>query len=115
MKDPYQVIHDTTYRLLKMAATKLPDDVETALRAAYESETDATAKTQFAAILENIDIAETGIPMCQDTGIMIFYVKVGHKFPFMSEIKRALEEGTRKATKQVPLRPTHCSQKKPMR
>jgi fumarate hydratase subunit alpha len=105
MKDPYQVIHDTTYRLLKMAATKLPDDIEAALRAAHDNETDATAKTQFAAILENIEIAKTGVPMCQDTGIMIFYVKVGHNFPFMDEIKRALEEGTKKATKQVPLRP----------
>ncbi len=99
------MIHDTTFRLLKMAATKLPDDVEAALRAAHDNETDANAKTQLAAILENIDIAVTGIPMCQDTGILIFYLNVGEKFPFIGEIKGALEKATRKATAEVPLRP----------
>ena len=105
LKDPYQVIHDTTFRLLKMAATVLPQDVEDALRAAHEKETNETARTQFSAILENIEIAKSGIPMCQDTGIMIFYVQVGEDFPFIGEIKKALEAGTRKATAEVPLRP----------
>jgi len=105
LKDPYQVIHDTTFRLLKMAATVLPKDIEDALRAAHDRETNETAKTQFSAILKNIEIARTGIPMCQDTGIMIFYVKVGEKFPFIGEIKTALEAGTKKATAEVPLRP----------
>ncbi|MBD3405877.1 MAG: fumarate hydratase [Candidatus Lokiarchaeota archaeon] len=105
MKDPAQVIHDTTYRLLKMAATKLPKDVEDALRAAHEQEENPTAKTQLSAILDNIEIAKDGIPMCQDTGIMIFYVRVGSKFPFIDEIKEAITKGTRKATKEVPLRP----------
>lgn len=105
MKDPYQVIHDTTYRLLTKAATVLPKDVEHALKAAHDRETNETAKTQLAAILTNIEIAKKGIPMCQDTGIMIFYVKVGDKFPFIGEIKKALTEATKKATKDVPLRP----------
>jgi fumarate hydratase subunit alpha len=105
MKDPSQVIHDTTFRLLKMAATKLPSDIEEALRAAYDQETDENAKTQLSAILTNIEIAETGIPMCQDTGILIFYVKVGEKFPFIGEIKDAITKGVIKATAEVPLRP----------
>ncbi|MFX0106898.1 MAG: fumarate hydratase [Candidatus Hodarchaeota archaeon] len=105
MKDPMQVIEDTTFRLLRMAATKLPEDIEAALRAAHEMETDETAKTQLSAILQNIEIADAGIPMCQDTGIIIFYVKVGEKFPFIGEIKPALEKGTRRATAEVPLRP----------
>ena len=98
MKDPYQVIHDTTYRLLTKAATVLPKDVEHALKAAHDRETNETAKTQLAAILTNIEIAKKGIPMCQDTGIMIFYVKVGDKFPFIGEIKKALTEATKKST-----------------
>jgi fumarate hydratase subunit alpha len=105
LKDPYQVIHDTTFRLLKMAATVLPKDVEEALREAHDRETNETAKTQFAAILKNIEIAKDGIPMCQDTGIMIFYIKVGEKFPFIGEIRHAIEAGTKKATAEVPLRP----------
>lgn len=105
MQDPYQVIHDTTFRLLKKAATELPKDVKEALQAAAERETNKMAKTQLSAILTNIEIAETGIPMCQDTGIMIFYVKVGHKFPFIGEIRNAIEKAVRKATAEVPLRP----------
>lgn len=105
MEDPNQVIHDTTFRLLKMAVTELPTDIKTALMAAGKNETDETAKTQFSAILTNLDIAKTGVPMCQDTGIMIFYVKVGAKFPYMGEIKEALTKATRKATAEVPIRP----------
>lgn len=105
MKDPFQVIHDTTFRLLKMAATKLPKDVEGALRAAHDNETNETAKTQLGAIITNLDIADGGIPMCQDTGIIIYYLKVGSKFPFIDEIKGALEKATIKATAEVPLRP----------
>ncbi|MHA2083480.1 MAG: fumarate hydratase [Candidatus Thorarchaeota archaeon] len=105
MKDPMQVIHDTTARLLRKAATKLPADIEAALRAAQELETDETAKTQFSAILTNLEIAAEGIPMCQDTGIIIYYVKVGDKFPFIGEIKEALTKATIKATAETPLRP----------
>ncbi|MHA2071853.1 MAG: hypothetical protein ACW985_08715 [Candidatus Thorarchaeota archaeon] len=41
MKDPMQVIEDTTFRLLKMAVTKLPRDVEDALIQEFQC-----AKTQ---------------------------------------------------------------------
>lgn len=105
MKDPQQVITDATVRLLTKAATELPDEVETALRAAYERETNDNAKTQLSAILKNLEIASTGVPMCQDTGIMIFYLKAGYDFPYLSEVEDALAKVTRKATKNVPLRP----------
>jgi fumarate hydratase subunit alpha len=105
MKDPSQVIHDTTVRLLRKAATVLPKEIEEALKAAHARETDETAKTQFSAILTNIELAAAGVPMCQDTGIMIFYLKVGDKFPFIGEIKESLTKATRKATADTPLRP----------
>ncbi|UCE11650.1 MAG: fumarate hydratase [Candidatus Thorarchaeota archaeon] len=105
MKDPSQVIHDTAYRLLKESTAKLPKDVEDAIKKAYDRETESTAKTQMEAILTNIEIASTGIPMCQDTGIISFYTKVGERFPFLGEIRDALLKATRKATEQTPLRP----------
>jgi len=61
-----------------------------------------------------MEIAETGVPMCQDTGIMIFYVKVGDKFPFIGEIKNALTIATRKATIEVPIRPNAVNPINPM-
>ncbi|MEM2142958.1 MAG: fumarate hydratase [Candidatus Thorarchaeota archaeon] len=105
MKDPAQVIEDTAFRLLKVAAVKLPSDVEQALRAAYERETSDTARTQLGAIIRNLEIAASGVPICQDTGIMIFYVKVGDRFPHIGEIRDALVQATRRATREVPLRP----------
>ncbi len=103
--DPAQVLHDTTVRLLRMAATVLPSDVEDAIRDAYHRETNPRAKTQFEAILKNIEIAKTGVPMCQDTGIIIFYVKVGYDFPYTNLIREALTKATMSATSEVPLRP----------
>jgi fumarate hydratase subunit alpha len=88
-----------------MAATRLPADVEEALRAAQKRETTEVAKTQLAAILSNLELAAAGVPMCQDTGIVIFYVKAGDKFPFIGEVRDALVKATRKATADVPLRP----------
>ncbi|NWF95368.1 MAG: fumarate hydratase [Candidatus Thorarchaeota archaeon] len=105
MKDPAQVIHDTALRLLTMAATKLPPDVEAALKKAHSLETDTTAKTQLSAILTNLELAAEGVPMCQDTGIIIFYVKVGDRFPFIGEIRDALIKATKDATASIPLRP----------
>jgi fumarate hydratase subunit alpha len=105
MKDPSQVIHDSAVRLLRMAVTKLPKDVEAALRAAEKNEDDPTAKTQLSAILSNLEIAATGVPMCQDTGVIIYYVKVGDKFPYAGMIQDALVGATRKATEDIPLRP----------
>ncbi|MFQ5831423.1 MAG: fumarate hydratase [Candidatus Thorarchaeota archaeon] len=105
MKDSMQVIEETTVRLLRMAATRLPKDVEDALRNAHDRETDETAKTQLSAILQNIEIAEAGIPMCQDTGIITFYLKAGDKFPFTSKVRESLVKATRTATATVPLRP----------
>jgi fumarate hydratase subunit alpha len=105
MTDASQVIQDTVVRLLKMAVTKLPSDVEAALRTAYKNEDDPTAKTQLSAIISNLEIAAAGIPMCQDTGVIIYYVKVGAKFPYIDSIQDALTSATRKATEEIPLRP----------
>ena len=57
-------------------------------------------------ILEDIDLARYGSkPMCQDTGIVAFMVKVGDGFPLRSEVKAILIDATRRATEEVPLRP----------
>jgi fumarate hydratase subunit alpha len=62
--------------------------------------------SQLKNILEDADIARSGSkPMCQDTGIVAFMVKVGDEFPLRSNLKEILVEATKKATEQVPLRP----------
>jgi fumarate hydratase subunit alpha len=99
-------IESTVVTLLRLAVTDLPIDVKNRLRYALDIETDATARSQLEAILENIKLAkEQVIPMCQDTGIQIFYVTVGHKFPLLAKLPQIFNSAVRRATKEIPLRP----------
>ena len=101
-----QVVEETAFKLLKLAATVLPRDVKEALQRAYETETHEMGKAQLQAILENVRVAEEkGLPMCQDTGVVSFYVRLGADFPVRKGIYEALVRATKRATKEVPLRP----------
>ena len=100
------IVENVAFNLLKQAVIYLPEDVKQALKKAYAEETSETGKTQLKAILDNIELAEKyQAPMCQDTGTIIFYVKAGAKAKNLDKIEEALTNATRRATKEVPLRP----------
>jgi len=87
------------------AATVLPADVVRALEATRDREA-GPARVQMEAILDNVRIArERAVPICQDTGTITFFVKLGVGFPHLGNLWRALSEATRAATQAVPLRP----------
>ena len=93
---------DVVFNMLRAANTKLPMDVGWALEAAAGWESDPGAYTQLGAIMDNVRKAEfTGRPMCQDTGIPVFYVKG----KFDSSIVGKISKGVARATKEIPLRP----------
>jgi len=99
-------LEDVIVNLLCLAVTDLPLDVNMALEEALRSESNPTGKNQLQAILENVRLArERSIPMCQDTGIQIFYVSVGSDFPLLGEIPQILTNAVRKGTQSIPLRP----------
>jgi len=101
-----KVVEDVAFNILKQAVIYLPADVKQALQKAYAEETSETGKTQLKAILDNIELAEKyRAPVCQDTGTIIFYVKAGAKAKNLDKVEEALIKATRKATKEVPLRP----------
>ena len=84
----------------------MPRDVKEALQRAHREEESDVGKTQLEAILNNVELAEkTGTPMCQDTGVIIFYVKAGAQAKGLDKIEEALINATKRATKEVPLRP----------
>ena len=93
-------------KLYRKAATSLPQDVEDALRRSAKAEKDGSAsKTALSAILENIRIArKTERPLCQDTGVPVFFVKVPRKLSQL-DIQNTIIRATRIATEEVPLRP----------
>jgi len=101
-----EVIEDTAVNLLRLAVVKLPADVKEALQRAYREETSEAGKVQLEAILKDIELAEKeNTPLCQDTGIIIFYVKAGTNAKGLDKIETALQNATRRATKEIPLRP----------
>ncbi len=87
------------------AATILQPDVVRALKATRDREA-GPARVQLEAILENVRIAREGkVPICQDTGTISFFVKLGTRFPHLADLLQSLPEAARAATKAVPLRP----------
>ncbi len=99
-------IVEATVKALKLAVTHLPPDVENALRRAYLEEDSEASKSQLKAILENVKLARSmEKPMCQDTGLIHYYVNLGIRFPATHIVRDALIEATRIATKEIPLRP----------
>lgn len=101
-----KIVEDVAVKLLQLAVTELPRDVKEALQRAYREEESEAGKTQLKAILDNVELAEkTRTPMCQDTGVIIFYVKAGAQAKDLDKIGDAFLSATRRATKEVPLRP----------
>ncbi|MHA1125094.1 MAG: fumarate hydratase [Candidatus Heimdallarchaeota archaeon] len=102
------ILEKVAFNLMKYAATVLPDSAVKAIKTAYETEDNATAKSQLGAIIKNFETgAKLCIPMCQDTGIHIYYIEVGADCPIddMGKIEHALTNASKRATKEVPMRP----------
>lgn len=97
---------DGIVELYKKAATSLPPDLESAIANGYISEMEgSSAKSSLDIIIENIKLARKNMtPLCQDTGVPIFFVHVPSGIS-QKEIKESIYEATRKATELVPLRP----------
>ena len=69
-------VEDVVFNLLRASNTILPKDVGWALEAAAAWESNPTAYSQLGAIMDNVRKSELlSRPMCQDTGIPIFYVR----------------------------------------
>ena len=100
------IVENVAVKLLQLAVTGLPQDVKEALQRAYREEESEAGKTQLKAVLDNVELAEKRRePMCQDTGVIIFYVKAGAEAKGLDKIEEALRNATKRATKEVPLRP----------
>jgi len=101
-----KIVEDTAVELLRIAATELPVEYVEEMDMLMAATEGNVGKSQMKNILEDIDIARIGSrPMCQDTGIVAFILKVGDGFPLRSELKDILVRATKRATENVPLRP----------
>jgi fumarate hydratase subunit alpha len=103
-----KMVEEAVCRLFKEAVIKLPDDVKKALKTAYDLEEDETALLNLKAILDNVDAAENGgIPLCQDTGLPIIFVKYGKVEVENNHegIVNGIINGVKRGTEEIPLRP----------
>ena len=102
----YQLVEDTAKELYIRALKILPPDVRVALKKAYEKETNPTAKEMFNIIQANVEVADQdNMLICQDTGLPIYMVKVGSRFPVDgARVAAALKEGAKRATLEHPFR-----------
>ncbi|SPQ01343.1 Fumarate hydratase subunit alpha [Candidatus Sulfobium mesophilum] len=99
-------LRDGIVELYKKVATSLPPDIEEALRAALPREDEGSAASASLSIMiENVRISrETLRPICQDTGVPVFFVKVPMGLSHV-ELRETIRDATRIATAKVPLRP----------
>ena len=95
-----QDLTEAFVELFRRAATDLPQDVESALRTAFDhEEADSAAQNVFANLLDNVALArEQSTPICQDTGTPIFFVhyRLGWStLALGNQIRAAAAEATR--------------------
>lgn len=98
-------LRDGIVVLYKKVATSLPPDVEAALREAHGREKEGSnAREALSVILENVRLSrDTARPICQDTGVPVFYVQVPRGLS-QRDIEATIMDATRVATEKVPLR-----------
>jgi len=101
-------IEQAAYVIMKKAAIDIRDDYLTGIKGMVDAEKGDLSAFVLSAMLENYEAAsEDRRPMCADTGLPRYYVKVGDKAKVnsMVALEAALRRATANATHDVPLRP----------
>lgn len=98
-----QQVAEAVCNIYKQAAITLPEDIVKALNQAYENEKSDIARLNIKSILKNLELAQTNnVPMCQDTGLPIVFVKLGNVE--VENLEQGIIDGVKLATENVPLR-----------
>ena len=105
-----QEITDAVARMCASANTMLPDDVRRAFEKAKENETSAAGQEVLRQLLENADLAaETKLPLCQDTGLAVFFVELGADAHVTgATLTEAINAGVKKGYEEGYLRKSAC-------
>lgn len=84
----------------------LAPDMDKAMKDAHEKETKPLAKQILGQLLENLEIAgEDMIPICQDTGMTVVFLKIGQDVHFEGgSVEDAVNEGVRQGYQEGYLR-----------
>jgi fumarate hydratase subunit alpha/L(+)-tartrate dehydratase alpha subunit len=101
-----EAVLEAAAHLYVWALKDIPQDLRDALAAARDRETSVTGIRVLETIRRNVEIAdEQENLVCQDTGIAVYYCRVGEHFPLHpARIQAALKAGTERATVEHSLR-----------
>ncbi len=96
--------------MIMHSGTDLPQDTYDALKEAMETEKSPVSREVIRQILENADIAkDEKRPLCQDTGLAVFFVKVGDEVKIVGGLlKDAINKGTELGYTDGYLRASTC-------
>ena len=99
-------ISNEILELIRLTATDLPEDVESALRESISKEEPGSAAWgALDTILKNVEIArENSTPICQDTGTPIFYIQYPAGWS-TRDLRNQTENAVVEATHRSYLRP----------
>ena len=102
-------VESAGYEIMKKAAIDIPSDYLGGIKAVQKTETNTLSGYVIKTMVDNYEAAsEDRRPMCADTGLPRYFVKVGDEAKFkggFTRIERALRSATARATADVPLRP----------
>ena len=74
----YKAIVETVKKMCMDANYDLPEDVMDAFRASAENEASPLGKSILEQCIKNAEIAQgERVPICQDTGLAVFFIKLG--------------------------------------
>ena len=96
---PVSAVRDAVRRLFLDINRKIGPDVEAAMRSALEKESSPAARYALTQLVDNYAAAEeTGLPLCQDTGMAICFLTVGQDVHFTGgDLNEAVQQGVREA------------------
>lgn len=102
-------VKDIQKKICDMVQTmnvEYPDDILTLMRKGLASETSKIGKETLELLMENADIAkQERIPICQDTGMVIAFLKIGQEVHFVDGLLQdAIHEGVRNGYEKGYLR-----------
>ena len=99
-------LEEAAKELYIRALKVLPPDIKDGLARLVAHESGATAKSVLGSMVRNIAVAESADNLlCQDTGIPIYNITIGHGVQIDGlALRQAIERGCARATIEYPLR-----------
>ena len=103
-------ISNAVKNLIINSSVNLPEDTYKSLKQAFEKEISGSGKTVLSQILLNAEVAKTELkPLCQDTGLAVFFVEVGKDVAVGGKnLTDAINDGTRAGYAEGFLRKSTC-------